>query len=112
MNIEESSLYKSIMNKYMSNKDKISDGLQKLKSILATESAQTSKMLDVYKKYISGEKISKSEMETANTQFADIIKNAGLLGVFALPGGLVAIAFLVKVGKKLGIDILPSSYKD
>ena len=51
-------------------------------------------------------------METANTQFADIIKNAGLLGVFALPGGLVAIAFLVKVGKKLGIDILPKSYKD
>ena len=96
----------------MSNKDKISSGLKKLKLILATESEQTSKMLDIYKKYISGEEITKSEMETANTQFADIIKNAGLLGVFALPGGLVAIAFLVKVGKKLGIDILPKSYKD
>ena len=96
----------------MSNKDKISSGLKKLKLILATESEQTSKMLDIYKKYISGEEITKSEMEKANTQFADIIKNAGLLGVFALPGGLVAIAFLVKVGKKLGIDILPKSYKD
>ena len=112
MNIEESSLYKSIMTKYMSNKDKISSGLKKLKLILATESEQTSKMLDIYKKYISGEEITKSEMEIANTQFADIIKNAGLLGVFALPGGLVAIAFLVKIGKKLGIDILPKSYKD
>ena len=100
------------MKKYISNKDKISDGLNKLKSILADESEQTSKMLDIYKKYISGEKITKSEMESANDQFADIIKNAGLLGVFALPGGLVAIAFLVKVGKKLGIDILPKSYKD
>ena len=34
----------------MSNKDKISDGLNKLKSILAAESEQTSKMLDIYKK--------------------------------------------------------------
>ena len=44
MNIEESSLYKTIMTKYMSNKDKISDGLNKLKLILAAESEQTSKM--------------------------------------------------------------------
>ena len=51
-------------------------------------------------------------MDKANDQFTDLIKNVGLIGVFALPGGLVAIPLLVKLGKKFGIDILPKSYKD
>jgi len=35
----------------------------------------------------------------------------GLAGVFALPGGLLAIAFIVKAGEKLGIDIIPDKYR-
>ena len=44
---------------------------------------------------MAGEKLDDAAINKANTQFADLIKNAGLLGVFALPGGVVAIAFLV-----------------
>ena len=57
-------------------------------------------------------RLTKDAMDKANNQFTDLIKNVGLIGVFALPGGLVAIPLLVKLGKKLGIDILPKSYKD
>ena len=57
-------------------------------------------------------RLTKTTMDKANSQFTDLIKNVGLIGVFALPGGLVAIPLLVKLGKKLGIDILPKSYKD
>ena len=69
-------------------------------------------MLDIYRKYVSGEKLDKKAIDQANQQFADLIKNVGFLGVFALPGGLLAIFFLVKLGKKLGIDILPKNFKD
>jgi len=69
-------------------------------------------MLEIYRKYAAGEEVDKPTMDKANSQFTDLIKNVGLIGVFALPGGLVAIPLLVKLGKKLGIDILPKSYKD
>ena len=69
-------------------------------------------MLDIYRKYVSGEKLDEKAIHQANQQFADLIKNVGFLGIFALPGGLLAIFFLVKLGKKLGIDILPKNFKE
>ena len=112
MNIEDLDIYKNFANKFSDNKKKALDGLNKVKNILETESKETSEMLEIYRKYMAGEKLDSESITKANNQFADLIKNAGLLGVFALPGGLVAIAFLVKLGKKLGIDILPKSFKD
>lgn len=112
MNIDDLDIYKKFVNKYTSNKKKVLDGLNKLKSILDAESRETTEMLEVYRKYMAGEKLDSDSIEKANNQFADLLKNAGLLGVFALPGGLVAIAFLVKLGNKFGIDILPKSFKD
>ena len=55
--------------------------------------------------------ITKEELDQANKQFSDLLKGLGLAGVFALPGGLLAIAFMVKLGEKLGIDIIPEKYK-
>ena len=89
----------------------MTNSMQMLKRILATESKETSEMLEIYQRYISGEDIDKKTLDRANEQFTDLLKNVGLLGIFALPGGIVAITFLVKLGKKLGIDILPKSYK-
>ena len=112
MNIEDSGIFRSIMKKYESNKDKVSSSLIKIKTVLATETKETSDMLDIYSRYVAGEKLDKKTIHQANQQFAELIKNVGFLGVFALPGGLLAIAFLVKLGKRLGIDILPKNFKD
>lgn len=112
MKIDDLDFFKAIMDKYGSNKAKVLSSLNKLKDILASESQETTEMLEIYRKYASGEKIDKTTMDKANSQFTDLIKNVGLIGVFALPGGMVAIPLLVKLGKKLGIDILPKSYKD
>jgi hypothetical protein len=69
-------------------------------------------MLRIYQKYITDNKsITKEELEQANKQFSDLLKGLGLAGVFALPGGLLAIAFIVKAGEKLGIDIIPDKYR-
>ena len=112
MKIDDLDFFKTIMGKYTSNKTKAFSSLNKLKNILASESQETTEMLEIYRKYAAGEKVDKTTMDKANSQFTDLIKNVGLIGIFALPGGLVAIPLLVKLGKKLGIDILPKSYKD
>ena len=112
MKIDDLNFFKTIMKKYTSNKTKALSSLNKLKNILASESQETTEMLEIYRKYAAGEEVGKDAMDKANDQFTDLIKNVGLIGVFALPGGLVAIPLLVKLGKKFGIDILPKSYKD
>ena len=112
MKIDDLNFFKTIMAKYTSNKTKALSSLNKLKNILASESQETTEMLEIYRKYAAGEKVDKAAIDKANSQFTDLIKNVGLIGIFALPGGLVAIPLLVKLGKKLGIDILPKSYKD
>ena len=112
MKIDDLNFFKTIMEKYTLNKTKALSSLNKLKNILASESQETTEMLEIYRKYAAGEEVDKPTMDKANSQFTDLIKNVGLIGVFALPGGLVAIPLLVKLGKKLGIDILPKSYKD
>lgn len=111
MNIEELPIFKSIMETYRLNKDKVSDSLGKLQNILASESQEVTEMLEIYRRYLAGEDIDKDTMDNANNQFRELLKSVGILGIFALPGGLVAITFLVKLGNKLNIDILPKSFK-
>ena len=101
-------LYSSITE---GNKN-IKSGLTKVQEILSNETKESNEMLKVYQKYVlNNEEITQEELDTANKQFSDLLKSIGLAGVFALPGGLLAIAFLVKVGHKLGIDIIPDKYR-
>jgi phosphomevalonate kinase len=97
MSIEDLDIYKSLINKFDQNKKKVIDGLNKVQKILDVESKETSEMLEVYRRHMAGEKLDSKTISKANNQFTGLIKNAGLLGVFALPGGL---------------DILPKSFKD
>ena len=101
-------LYSSITE---GNKN-IKSGLTKVQEILSNETKESNEMLKVYQKYVlNNEEITKEELDAANKQFSDLLKSLGLAGVFALPGGLLAIAFLVKVGHKLGIEIIPDKYR-
>ena len=96
----------------MQSNENIKSSLSKIKTILANETKESNEMLKIYQKYVTNnEKITEDELERANQQFSDLIKGLGLAGVFALPGGLLAIAFIVKIGEKLGIDIIPEKYK-
>ncbi len=92
--------------------ENIRASLAKIKTILADETRESNEMLKIYQKYATdNEKITKDELEKANKQFSDLLKGLGLAGVFALPGGLLAIAFIVKLGEKLGVDIIPEKYR-
>ena len=112
MTSDEKKILNSFVNKVSKNKEKIKNSLIEIRDILGNESAETRKMLSIYRRYASGESIDKQSMEKANEQFSDLIKSIGLVGIFALPGGVLAIAFLVKLGKVFDVDILPKKTFD
>jgi hypothetical protein len=105
-------IFNKIYSSIIDGNKNIKLALTKIQSILSNETRESNKMLRIYQKYITNnESITKEELEQANKQFSDLLKGLGLTGVFVLPGGLLAIAFIVKAGKKLGIDIIPDKYR-
>ncbi len=106
------SIFEKIYSSLIKGNENIRGSLAKIKSILADETRESNEMLKIYQKYVTNnEKITKEELDQANKQFSDLLKGLGLAGVFVLPGGLLAIAFIVKLGEKLGIDIIPEKYR-
>lgn len=80
-----------------------------LKIALAQEKQETIEMLWIYKRYTQG-KTNSAELKKANEQFVDILKGLGL-GVFAiLPFAPLTIPLVVKLGRLVGVDVLPSSF--
>jgi phosphosulfolactate synthase (CoM biosynthesis protein A) len=105
-------IFNKIYSSIIDGNKNIRSALTKIQLILSNETRESNEMLKIYQKYITNnESITKEELEQANKQFSDLLKGLGLAGVFALPGGLLAIAFIVKVGEKLGIDIIPDKYR-
>lgn len=81
----------------------------RLKTVLAQEKAETRQMLRIYQHYVTGE-VSKAELARANAQLADVLRATGL-GIFAvLPFAPITIPIIVKIGRKLGIEVLPSAF--
>ncbi|KZN38663.1 hypothetical protein [Pseudoalteromonas luteoviolacea] len=88
---------------------KLKRSLIALKGALEQEKQETEEMLDIYKRYTQGQ-ASKDELKVANKQFVDVLKGLGL-GVFAiLPFAPITIPIIIKLGSKLGVDVLPSSF--
>jgi ribosomal protein S13 len=105
-------IFNKIYSSIIDGNKNVKLALTKIQSILSNETRESNEMLRIYQKYITNnESITKEELEQANKQFSDLLKGLGLAGVFVLPGGLLAIAFIVKAGKKLGIDIIPDKYR-
>jgi hypothetical protein len=93
------------------HRDELIQKILKIKDALAKEGEQSIKMFETYAKYTQG-LASVKEMDEANNQFKDFLKTIGL-GVFAvLPGSPITIPLLIKLAEKLGIDIMPDSFKD
>jgi len=80
-----------------------------LKAALSQEKAETKAMLGIYRKYTQGQ-ASKEEIKIANQQFGDVVKGLGI-GVFAvLPFSPITIPIMIKLGRMVGVEILPSSF--
>jgi len=77
------------------------------------ESTQTKEMVVTFKdllhKQLGGNKNpSEEEVKEAIKQLKDVGKISALLPLVMLPGSVLTIPILVKIGKKFNIDILPT----
>ena len=90
-------------------REELPEKLSQLKRGLQEESTQTKEMLEIYARHTAGE-ASPAEIRYANKQFGDILKSVGLGIVIVLPFSPLTIPFLIRTGKKYGIDILPDSF--
>ena len=91
------------------SKRRIRRDLLVIKQALAQEKEETREMLAIYRKFTQGE-ASKDELKVANEQLVDVVKGLGI-GVFAtLPFAPITIPFIIKLGKRMGIDVLPSAF--
>ncbi len=88
---------------------KLKRQLLRVKIALAQEKQETREMLSTYRRY-TRRQATPEEMRIANQQFVDVLKGLGI-GVFAvLPFAPITIPIVIKLGKWVGVDILPSSF--
>ncbi len=91
------------------SKIRIRFSMIRLKTALAQEKDETRQMLRIYQHYVTGD-VTKAELARANAQLADVLRATGL-GIFAiLPFAPITIPLIVKLGRKLGIEVLPSAF--
>ena len=73
---------------------------------------ETGEAKDILIKYLSGENISKQEIQIVKDQSIEIIKSMGIgIPTILLPGGLALLAFIIWLSKKYKMDILPNYLK-
>lgn len=80
-----------------------------LKVALEQEKKETQEMLSIYHRYTKHQ-ATKAEIREANKQFADILKGLSLSIFVILPFAPVTIPILIKVAKRVGVDLLPSAF--
>lgn len=85
-------------------------GLLTVKRGLAQETRETKVMLRTYQRFTKGQ-ASKQEMEEANKQFVDVIRGLGLGVLVVLPFSPITLPFIVKLGERIGVNVLPSAFK-
>jgi hypothetical protein len=84
-------------------------GLLIVKRGLAQETRETKIMLTTYQRFTKGQ-ASKLEMEEANKQFVDVIRGLGLGVLAVLPFSPITLPFVVKLGERIGVNVLPSAF--
>lgn len=84
--------------------------LEKLQQSFLIENKQNKKMLDIYIKYAEGN-VSNEELNSANDQLKQILKNLGLGILIILPFSPITLPYIFSKAKELEIDLIPNWYK-
>ena len=99
------------------DEEKEEDGLdRKLANIfmaIKNEKEETKELAQLLKKYVEQQgSLSSQEMTKVKDQFSDLLKMAGLSIPIILPFSFVIIPLMMKLGQKVGVKILPTSFYD
>ena len=92
-------------------REKVEQTFWRIRIGLEKEGRDTREMIRTYIRFTKG-KAGKVEMKKANKQFRDFLKTIGFGVLAVLPLAFITIPLIVKWGKKIGIDIIPKSFKD
>ena len=84
--------------------------LSKLQESFLEENRENKKMLDIYIKFAEGS-ASSDELELANSQLRQILKNLGLGILLVLPFSPITLPYIFSKAKELEIDLIPNWYK-
>ena len=84
--------------------------LSKLQKSFLVENRENKKMLDIYIKYAEGS-ASMDELDFANEQLKQILKNLGLGVLIILPFSTITLPYIFSKAKELEIDLIPNWYK-
>jgi hypothetical protein len=84
--------------------------LRKIRDYLGDEAHDTKRMAELYSKYLRG-KATKEEIKEANSELIDLAKNLGLGALILLPFSPITLPLIIKLSKKLGINIFPNPSK-
>ena len=87
----------------------LKNGLLAVKRGLAQETRETKVMLSTYRRFTRGQ-ASKQEMQEAHKQFVDVIRGLGLGVLAVLPFSPITLPFVVKLGERMGVNVLPSAF--
>ena len=82
-----------------------------LKEKLTVETESSRAMLKTYSDYLKGE-ASEEELEKANQQLNEILKDLSLGLMAVIPLAPITIPMIAKFAKKHNIDLLPEWFKD
>ena len=98
--------------KLKSNSDDASKVFRIFFKNLNNEAKETKDAGKLVLKYLKKGKLTNSEEKELRLQFYDLLKIMGIGVPFVLvPGASVLVPFLIKISKKAGVDIIPSSFK-
>lgn len=104
--------YKDFASKLNLNSDKSINALKTFFNNLRKEASETKQAGYLVVKYLKEGKLSKKEEKELKLQFYDVLKIMGVgIPFFMIPGSTVLVPFLVKLSRKLGLDIIPTSFK-
>ncbi len=78
---------------------------------IKNEKEETKELAQLLKKYVEQQgSLSSEEMKKVKDQFSDILKMAGLSIPIIMPFSFVIIPLIMKLGQKVGVNILPTSF--
>ena len=105
----------SVHSDFFSTLDKhqVYDRLEKIFLAIKNEKKETQELGLLLKKYATQSgKLSRDEIKIVKDQFVDLLKITGLSIPLIMPFSPVIIPLMMKLGQKVGVRILPTSFYD
>ena len=104
--------YKDFASKLNLNSEKSVKAFKFFFNSLRKEAIETKQASYLVVKFLKEGKLSKKEEKELKLQFYDVLKIMGVgIPFFMIPGSTVLVPFLIKLSRKLGLDIIPTSFK-